>query len=132
MLFAQPFTSWFPWVLLAIAISALLALAVRFTLMYRDMKREKAQRKKISETAALLHIDGEYFVLSALCLYEVGKQKQLGEGAYLLKTSDGNAISLQLNGVVVDYNDGETLQLSDGDKLRAEKDVKIKPVAQQE
>ncbi len=128
MLIAAAFVEWFPWVLLAIALAALVALAVRFVFMYRNMKCEKLEKIAASrEENPTLRIDGEYFVMKALSLYNVGTGKQLAAGKYLLKTQDGGDISLQINGVIVDYADGEAIFLKEGDTVRAEKDVGLKP-----
>lgn len=128
MLFATAFVDWFPWVLLAIALTALAALVVRFVKLYADMRREKRERIAAShKTDATLSVENDYFVLKALCPYGVGAYKQLAVGNYLLKTLDGEKISLQINGVVVDFKDGETLRLEEGDIVRVERDAGLKP-----
>lgn len=127
MLFATAFVDWFPWALSVIALAALIALAVRFVLLYRSMKREKLDRIAASrEENATLRIEGDCFVMTALLAYHVGAGKQLAAGKYTLKTQDGGEISLQINGVVADFADGETICLKEGDVIRAEKDVGLK------
>ena len=121
--------NWLPWLLIAIAAAALIGLVVRFALMYRDMKREKLQRKKVADEQATLSIDGEFFVMSALKLYEVGEGKQLQSGDYVVRTDE--VASVMINGIVADYSDGETLTLRDGDAIRAEKDLRVKPQKEQ-
>lgn len=121
--------NWLPWLLIAIAAAALIGLVVRFALMYRDMKREKLQRKNAADEQATLSIDGEFFVMSALKLYEVGEGKQLKSGDYVVRTDE--VASVMINGIVADYSDGETLTLRDGDAIRAEKDLRVKPQKEQ-
>ncbi len=130
MLFATSFSDWFPWVIVAIAAAATIGLAVRFVVMYRDMKREKFVRLQASSQPAPIAIDGEFFVLTALHPYAVGEGKPLAAGSYVIHSAEG-AIALQYNGVVADYNDNEVLTLHDGDVIRAERDLHIKPVAKE-
>lgn len=128
MLFATAFTEWFPIVLLVLTSTALVVLVVRFVKLYVDMRREKKERIAASRKPdATLSVDGDYLVMTALCLYGVGGGKQLAAGNYLIKTQEGETVSLQINGVVVDYRDGESICLKEGDALRAEKDVGLKP-----
>ena len=132
MLAAVTFAQWFPWVLLLISVAMLLALALRFAALYRSMKKAKLQREQASrEPDATLGVDGEWFVLHALCPYRVGEGGQLAAGPYLLRMLQGESISLQINGAVVDYLNGEVLSLRSGDTLRAERDVCIKPHTQE-
>ena len=129
---AIAFARWFPWVLLAIAVTALSGLIVRFALMYRNMKRERLERLQASrEEAPVLGVDGDRFVMYALRPYGVGETKQLRSGVYLLGSEDGGTISLQINGIVVDYSDGETITLGEGDTVRSEKDIYIKPYTEE-
>lgn len=131
MLLAVELSQWLPWTVLAIALAALGALIARFVVMYRQMKREQSERKAAyAKQDATFASDGEYFVMSAFSLYRVGQGKQLCCGDYLLKT-DGQ-ISLQINGVVVDCSDGEVLTLADGDEIRCERDLRVKPITKKE
>lgn len=131
MLLVAELSQWLPWAVLAIALASLGALIARFVVMYRQMKREQSERKAAYAQDAVLISDGEWLVLKAFCKYGAGNGKQLEAGDYLLKTADGAAISLQINGVVVDYDDGEMLTLQEGDEIRCEKDMRVKPIAKE-
>ncbi len=131
MFSAGSVADWLPYVVLAIAVATLAGLIARFVIMYRDMRREKAARKQ-EEPCVVLGVDGDYFVLSAMLQYGVGQGRQLAASSYLLKTADGNAVAVQINGAVRDCADGQVLVLSDGDILRCEQDVRIKPQKEEE
>ena len=125
MLLGVGLDQWLPWAVLAIALAALGGLIARFAVLYRDLRREKRERLAASSKLDAEAVsDGEYLVLAAFSPYQVGKQFDAGE--YLLKTGDGG-ISLQINGVVADYSDGETIVLQTGDVLRCERELRIKP-----
>lgn len=127
MLLAAVFYDWFPWAVMVIALAALVALAVRFGLMYRNMKREKLELDSTaSKSEALLDIDGEYFVLRAMCPYGVGEGKPLRAAKYEIGTD--SEVALQINGLVADYGDGEYIELREGDSVRAERDVRVRIV----
>ena len=122
---------WLPWLILAIAVVALVGLAVRFVALYRQMKREKLQRQSASaDQDAVLGADGEFFVLYALRPYAVGEGKQLCAGEYIAGNSE--PVCVLFNGVAADVSEGDSFRLQDGDVIRAERDLRVKPLSKEQ
>ena len=123
------------WVLVAMLVVAIGALASKYVAMYRKIKKTQKQLKKEREELAnavpdkLLAIDGDYFVLSCEVEYAVGADGQLRQGRYELKSADGCAFTVRICADAREYNDGDTVQLTDGDTICATTNgVLIKPI----
>ena len=130
MLFAQSFEflSILPWIVVAVAVGVLAFIVIKCISMYRNLKRNKTEAKTVDETAPLIAIRGEYFVLKSGVEYLVGSDGQLMAGKYLLRGDGYDKFKVAVNGEERELNGDETLELNDGDRLSAVTcDTLIKP-----
>ena len=127
------------WVLLAVAVLALGGLVAKYISMYLKMKRDKArldierQEQSGKADSKLLEISGEYFVMRRDGEYGVGADGQIVQGEYELKSINGGAFTVRLNGQTREFSQDEVVSLAEGETICALTDsVLIKPMSRED
>lgn len=111
--------------LLWIIIGAVLLIIILLGVIFAITKKKKDPRKNLDvvvpelQDAQLSKNNEMYVVLSRNVTFDVGPDKKIGIGSYILRNAADNnaAFNIRLNGLVKEYHNNDKIVLGEGDTI---------------